>query len=145
MDQESPYSPKSKELQPFLKDMIKTRDHLLTEKYIDFKTFRKHWDQILSPTAIDRFMYNFNRLSYNLNVTWEFFWEYFWQVNTVFAWMVTSFVLRHAVVLLLMFACAAGSFVSISHDIHHSRLPISPKKRSKKDLYQSPSNVAQGT
>jgi hypothetical protein len=122
MDKEDPYDPETRQLRPFMEDLVKRRDRLLADADSKIETIRSHWDQILSPSSFDRFRFNFI-------VVWDLLWKYYWPINTMFAWTVAFVASRHAVTFLLMAASVVGTFISMSDERHRLR---NPSKRSKR-------------
>lgn len=112
MRQENPYVPESKELQPFLKNLVKEREHLYTDKHHNFKDLRKHWDLILSPTFIDRFKHRFN-------VIWKVVWKFYWPVNAVFASTVAFVAFSHPATFVFMVMSVIGTFITLCDEIDH--------------------------
>lgn len=134
MDQERPYDAKSKELDPFLHNLIELRGHFFrgsdadTVRFTsaDADTARKHWNQILAPTRVDR-------LSYKFNIIWVMVWRFFWPVNVMIAWTATFIAVRHPAVFVLMAASVVGSFVTVLKHLHGLQCaPVVFKKKAAK-------------
>ena len=120
MNEEKPYATDSKELHPFLRNLVKLRERLI--KGSNPEKFRKDWDQILLPTAIDRFGYMFG-------IIWEMVWISFWPVNTMIAWTITFITIQHPATFALMAASVIGAFVTMAQDIHRLRHDTMGSKR----------------
>ena len=123
MTQEYPYDPESRQLQPFIGSLVKIRENLFADVEIKLETVREHWNQILSPTSLDRFQFKFN-------IIWEVFWKFYWQVSAMSAWTVAFVVSKHPVSFMFMAASVIGTFISMSNEYDRLRsFTMSPKKR----------------
>jgi hypothetical protein len=125
MDKEKPYDPETRQLHPFVKDLVKRREYLFADARSKIETTRSHWDRILSPTFLDRFRYEFNNV-------WDFVWKYYWPINTMFAWTVAFVAFRHPLTFLFLVTSVIGTFISMS-DEHH-RLRNHPKSSKRKSI-----------
>lgn len=118
MNKETPYDLETRQLQPFISDLIKSRDHLLKAAGSTVEDARKHWNRNLSPTFSDHYQLKYSGI-------WGILWKFYWPINTMFAWTVAFAVSHHRVTFLLMAASVIGTFISISgenHRLHKSSL-----------------------
>jgi len=121
--QESPYDPETKQLRPFIADLIKRRGYLFAVEESKLEATREYWNRSLSPTSIDRFRFKFN-------VVWEILWTFIWPANAMFAWTVAFVVSHHPVTFMFMAGSVIGTFISISDEYHRLRNPPMGSKKT---------------
>ena len=124
MENERPYDAESRELQPFLKNLLWLREGVL--KCVDTEVLRRSWDQVLLPTLMDRFRYRFG-------ILWEVVWKFYWPVNAMVAWTITFVAIQHPATFILMAASVIGTFVTMAQDVHRLRhTGMVPKRKTVK-------------
>ena len=123
MMKETPYDIGTGQLQPFIKDLIRSRDHLLPAADRNIETTREHWKRNLSPTFLDHYHLEYSGM-------WGLLWKYYWPINTMFAWTVAFVVSPHSITFAFMAASVIGTFVRMSGENHRLlRSSMSSKRK----------------
>ncbi|KAH6615152.1 hypothetical protein C7974DRAFT_428104 [Boeremia exigua] len=107
IQRESPYDLGSKELAPFWVTWLDAHSNL--PKDFDMETSRKRWDNFMSPSEHDHFMYKFRDVRDRL-------WRVFWPLYATLAWTATFIAYQHPVAFFLMGISVVGTFINMSHD-----------------------------
>lgn len=112
MTQEQPYDAESKDLQPFFRKLVRTRESIFRD--LKSEELREHWIQILSPTAADRFNHRFS-------IALEIVWKFYWPVNAIIAWTTSFVAIQRPIVFALLSASVGGTFVVVANEYYHTR------------------------
>lgn len=124
MDRENPYHSSSGGLRFCWYERLSLHDS--TFAAVDVNSLRMQWDKFISPSELDHFNFRFQPV-------WEKLWRFFWPVYATLAWTVTFIAYQHPVVFFLMATSVIGTFVSMSHDLHHLKhAPTISGKRRKR-------------
>jgi hypothetical protein len=124
--QERPYDASSRELRPFWKHQISTKEPLFKHKNLDIDTLRMYWSHALSPNLLVRLDYEISTL--RAHAVWKFLWKFWWQVNAAGAWTITFIAFQNHATFLIMLLSILGSFISISNDFGQFPSALSPGK-----------------
>ncbi|KAF1942977.1 hypothetical protein EJ02DRAFT_511376 [Clathrospora elynae] len=108
MSQEIPYDPETRQIQPFMQNLVKIREYLFENADIEFQAVRKHWDQIMLPSSLDRFQFKFD-------IFCEVLLKFCWPISTMVAWTVTFVVSQHPVTFMCLVASVIGTFICMSN------------------------------
>jgi hypothetical protein len=125
-----PYDAGSKQLKPFWKDWLQTKQHLFDGKDLNTTSLREKWTQVLAPSMQDYWNY-YEKIVLNHPI-WNFLWSFFWQISAVVAWILVFVTVQHPSTFVLMIMYMIGTFLSISQAFSNLQGPGSSPKKARK-------------
>lgn len=123
MNTATPYDAISKELHPYVRNLVPN-----VPKGLDIDVIRSNWEQVLSAGFTDR-------LRYLVGNVCTVLWKFCWHAHAMLAWTVTFIAVPHSIVFVIMAASVVGTFVAMVNDRDLNRLlypSTTPKRRRSK-------------